>query len=260
MPDSAWLVGSTYLDAFSFQVNGNNKTVSAGYYYLRHATAGLSLIDQIEAEIQTEAANCNLFISESRLVRIEPQAAQPVAIDWLSATDVRNFLGFTGNRASSDTAENATNVSPLLWSPGYLATPATVLGTAGYITNDQSVFVSADGTTSLTDQYATQTWQDLSWTDIVAARMRVDDTATGGGTFHQFHEQSAKLGYSFRYYEQVSEDDTSNTAVTWDDTGDNSFGPYRLRRVTSDWYRRVVSNADLYSPLTLPLMQVDEYT
>lgn len=258
--DTAWLVGSIYLDAFSFQVNGNNKSVSAGHYYLRHATASLSLIDTILAEIQTEAAGADLFVSQQRLVRLEPQAAQNVALDWLSATNVRNLLGFTGNRASSDTAENATNVSPLLWSPGHPATPETVLGTPGYVTNDLTAFVSADGTTSYTDFYHSQTYQDLTWTEVAAGRMRVAEGTDGGGTFHELHEQSLKLGYSCRYYETVSEEDGSNTAVTWDDTSDNSFGPYRLRSVDPRWYRRVVSNVDLYSPMSLPLMQVNEYS
>lgn len=260
MPASSWLVGSIYLDAFTFEVNGVNKNVSAGYYYLRHATASLSLIDTLLTQVQTEAAGADWYVTEGRTVRLEPQAAQNVAIDWLSATNVRNLLGYTGNMASQDTPYDAANVSPLLWSPGYVAIPATVLGTAGYVTNDLSIMVSADGTDALTDFHYSQVWQDLSWTHVDAARMRVDDGSTGGGTFHQFHEQCAKLGYSIRYYEQIDEADASTTAVTWDDTTANSHGPFRLRRVDPRWYARVVSNADLYSPLDLSLMQVSEYS
>lgn len=260
MVAASWLVGSIYLDAFTVTVNGNAKAIAAGYYYLRHATALLSLIDTLEDAVQTEAAGATWRITEGRLARLVPQAAQPVSINWGSATNVRDLLGYTGNKASDDTPYAATNVSPLLWSPGYVAIPATLLGTAGYITNDQSRFISADGTTALTDHHATQTWQELEWTEVLAERMRTDDSTTGGGTFHQWHEQSAKLGYSFRYYEEIDETDGSTTAVTWDDGTANSFGPYRLRSVDPQWYRRVIANADLYSSLSLPLMRVTEYS
>ena len=260
MTDTAWIVGSVYLAGWNFEVNGVNKAVPAGHYYLRHATTSLSLVDTVLGLIQEEAGGCDLFVTEGRHVRLEPQAAQSVSLDWLAATSQRNLLGFTGNRASSDVAETATNISTLLLSPGYPATPATVLGTAGYVTNDSTTMISADGTTSLTNQYYEQVHQDLSWSELNAARMRADASANGGGTFHELHEQSLKLGYSLRYYETIDETEGSDTAVTWNDAAINSFGPYRLRRVDPRWYQRVVSNADLYSPLDLPLMQVNEYS
>lgn len=256
--DTAWLIGSTFLEAVNIEVNGNPQAVAGGYRYLRSDNAALSLIAAFEDAIQEEEATAVVTITRGRHVRITADNA--VSVDWLSATTLRDLLGFTGN-LSSGTSHVAPNVSPLLWSPGWPATPETLLGTAGYVTNDQSRMVSADGTRVLVTSYYEQVHQDLSWTHILAERLRVAAGVAGGGTFHELHEQSLKLGYSVRYYETIDEEDGDDaTAVTWDDTADNSFGPYVLRSVDPRWYRRVLENADLYGSITLPLMQVAEYT
>lgn len=258
MPESAWLVGSIFLTAFNIEVNGVNKAFGSGYYYLRHATAALSLIDALETALQTEAAGAEWYVTEDRTVRLQPLGGQPVAIDWLSSTNVRDLVGYAGNQASSDAAYDAPNVSPMLWSPGWLAIPETILGTAGYATNDHTTMVSADGTVALTDHFYSQVWQNLSWSHILVDRMRA--SGTGGGTFHELYEQFLKLGYSVRYYESISEADGSMTAVTWDDSSTNSFGAYRLRPGFSPrWYARAIASADIASPMELPLMQVDDY-
>lgn len=260
MPVSAWIIGSVRLDASNIEVNGNNEVTSAGYWYLRHSSPVVSLIDHFETLIHTQAPNATVFITEGRRVRIEPDAGEPVGIDWLSNTTLRDLLGFTGNITESEDPATATNISPLLWSPGFPATPDTVLGTPGYVVRDQTTQVSADGTQAQTTSYYSQNHQDLRWTEVMAERMRVAEGTDGGGTFHELYEQSLVLGYSCRYYEQVTEVDGSNTAVTWDDSSDNSFGPYVLRQRNPRWYRRAVRNADAYSPLTLQLMQVAEYS
>lgn len=259
MPVSSWLVGSVQLESSGIEVNGVNVPTS-GRYYLRHSNAALSLLDYVQGRIQTEVAPASLFLTEDRRVRLTTTAGNPVAIDWLSNTTLRDLLGFTANLASSETARSATNVSPLLWSPGWVATPETRLGTAGWVQTDATRHASADGTRTLVSTYYTQVRQVLSWTEVEVDRMRVDAATDGGGTFHEFYERCLKLGMACRWYVEQTEVDGSTTAVTWDDSATNSFGPYALVEDNPRYYSRVVSNADLYSPLDLELMQITEYT
>jgi hypothetical protein len=260
MPDSAWLVGSVRIEAGNIEVNGNNHVTPAGTYYLRHANDALSLLEIVEDLIQLEEATATLFVTENRTLRLLPTAGNPVSIDWLSNTALRDLLGWTANLASSDDPHDAPNVSPLLWSPGWVATPATLLGTDGYVVTDATRHVSTDGLRTFVTTYYEQVQQDLAWTEVLAERLRVPMDEDGGGTFHEFYEQVLKRGYSIRYYEEQTEVDGSTTAVVWNDAVTNSFGPYVLREADPRWYRRVIANADLYGSLELPLMQVAEYT
>lgn len=257
MPDSAWLVGSVYLEASNIEVNAVNVALAAGNYYLRSANAALSLVDYVLGRIQTQVPTADMYVTEGRTVRIEPDGANPVAIDWLSNLTLRDLLGHTANIASTTSPIDAPNISPLLWSPGFLATPDTILGTAGSVHRDQSRQVSADGREAQTTTYYTRTEQTLSWSHVLAERMRVAAGTDGGGTFFEFHEQSLALGYRCRYYESQSETESSTTEVTWDDSADNSFGPYYLPRQLPRHFRRVLRNADLYSSLELRLVQLN---
>lgn len=260
MATSSWLIGSFNLTTAFIQVNGVNVSVPGGNLYLRSAVAVLSLIDIVETAIQTEVPTATLFLTEGRTVRLLPTGGNPVEIDWLSNLTLRDALGYAANLASQDTPHDAPNVSPLLFSPGFTATPETLLDTSGYVTNDQSRMASADGTELQVTTFFEQVQQRLSWTHILAERMRVANSVDGGGTFFEFHEQSSKLGFSMRYYQEQTEVASSTTAVTWDDSVDNSHGPYILKRTMPRAYSRVVRNADLYSTLTMGLAVVAEYS
>lgn len=258
MADAAWLVGAVTIPAQSFNVNdggGNDPvTVAAGTYYLRHATGSLSLIRAVSDAIDSSASAISvdgLTVRRSRHLFLDFNAA--ASVTWGTATIIRDLLGFSSDLVSAAT-HLAPGISPLLWSPGYLATPKTIAGVAGYSVDHKSRVKSDDGSRSETEFYGEETWQDLVWTHIVPERLRVA-TGTGGGTFHEFYEQCAKLGYPFRYYEAIDEDeDDTSTNVTWT----SSFGPYKLRGDTGDWYRRNQPNAELSSPLELELHVVDE--
>lgn len=259
MAESAFLVGSTRLEGATIEVNGNDVALTGGYYYLRHATASLSLIDHVQQQVQSEVGDAVFFLTEGLRVRQTTSPGNPVAIDWLDATAWRDALGWTSNLASSAFPHQASSVSPLLWVPGWVATPATLLGTSGWVKTDATRHTSADGTRHLVTQYYEQVHQDLTWSAILAERLRVPDGQSGNGTFHTFYEAVLKRGYSVRHYQAQVETDGSTDAVTWDDSDDNSFGPYVLREHDPQWYRRVVEYADLYGSLDLPLMRVQEY-
>lgn len=252
--ESSWLVGSVTIPQQDFTANGFACSIAAGTYYLRHTTSALSLCTQFNGEVENEiggGGQCEIMQNR----RVHFQMAPAVAINWGTATILRDLLGFTGNLASG-TSHQATNISPLLWSPGYPATPKTIPGVTGYTKPHQARSKSDDGSQVYTYHFGAETWQDLEWSHIYASRMRTTGTtAAQGGTFHQFYEQVLMLGSRFFHYEEVTEDSASTTDVTWP-TG---LGPYVIRGdMDGDWYSRRIKGADISSPLSLNLHLVDE--
>jgi hypothetical protein len=249
-----WLIGSITIPAQAFTVNASGAVVPAGTYYLRHTTAGRSLIAAFAAAVVTAVGGtASATIYQNRLAHFGYSANRSVT--WGAATQLRDLLGFAGNLGSADN-HTATLVSPLLWSPGYPGTPKTIRGVAGYPIPHQAISNSDDKTESHTYHFGTETRQDIEWSHIVPERMRVA-TGLGGGTYHEFHLQSAMLGYRFLLYQDMNEDE--------DEASDASFttqlGPYVLRPEarSGDWYRRNQPNAELSSPLALPLQLLSEY-
>lgn len=249
---SAWFIGSIVIPGQSLTVDATAVAISAGTWYLRRDPTTYSLLDHIAARIVANVGGtCTITIKRNRTVRIVFDVARTVT--WGAATQIRDLLGFTGDLASG-TTHDAPNVSPLLWSPGYLATPKTIAGVEGYTVPHQSVVKSADGTRVYCDHYSTETHNDLSWTHIMPDRLRVA-TGTGGGTFHEFFEQCAMLRERFVWHEEIDEDDASTSNVSYD----TAKGPYVLREeFDGDWYRRNVAFAEVSSPLDLPIHQVAE--
>ncbi len=254
MPSSAWLVGTYRLPDQTFTVDATPAPVSAVHAYLRHSTSALSLLQIVQDAIDdTGGPTSTVTILRNRRVRITLNSTADIA--WSTATTLRDLLGFSQGDLSGSTTYTAASISPLLWSPGYLATPRTIFGVDGYSVDHQSIYKSDDGTEVYCAHYGSETWQGLEWQHIVPERLRVDDSSDGGGTFHEFWEQCAKLRRRFTYYESISEDDASTSNVTWT-TG---RGPYVMRaEADGDWFRRNVLNADVSSPLTLPLHQLAE--
>lgn len=257
MSSASWLVG--YVTVTQQEWDGGtgpaNVTLPAGTYALRHGTAALSLIDQVASVWTTEwGAVVTVTVRRNRLIRITI-ASGGAAIDWGAATVLRDLLGFTGNR-SSNTTHDADSVSPLLFSAGFMATPKTIQDVDGYTVPHHAAYKADDGTQIYDVHYGDETWQDLSWPHIIPDRMRVASSADGGGTFHEFWEQCAKYHRRFTYYQEIDEDDASTSAVTWT-TG---RGPYALRNVDGDWYRRNQANAELSCSLELPLIELAEVT
>ncbi|MEM6988922.1 MAG: hypothetical protein AAF721_00450 [Myxococcota bacterium] len=250
---SAWLVGSYAFPDMSVAYDGAAvQTISSGTYFLRHATAAQSLLDEVLGTMAVGVTAPAAVVLEDRRIRLS--GSNSFDIDF-NGGPLGTWLGFENDTYAAATSHTAENVSPLLWSPGFPATPTSPEGTAGYIVNDRAVLRSADMTRQQVDTFNEGTFQELTWTEILAERLRVDAASAGGGTFHEFLEQSAKLGYAFTWYTSQDES-TAQTPVTWDDA--NSFGPYALRvdRLDDSWYERKVANVDLFSPLELPLMLV----
>lgn len=261
MSSASWLVGAITLPEASIVFDGDVVSLSAGTYYPRHPTAALSLVDVINSAIDGSPSGItctSCVVMRNRLVRINLSSAADLlwttggadADAWAAA------LGFDGTDLTGAASYTADSISPLLFSAGFMATPKTVQDVDGYTIPHHAAYKADDGTQIYDVHYGDETWQDLSWAHILPERMRVADTADGGGTFHEFWEQCAKYHRRFLYYQEIDEDDSSTTAVTWT-TG---RGPYALREVDGDWYRRNVANAELSCSLDLPLIQLAEVT
>jgi hypothetical protein len=254
MSASAWLVGYLPIVEQEIRVAGQEVTLAADTYALRHTTSALSLIDALDAAMLASvgATTSTTVVLRNRLVRITLSTAGTIRFD--DAPALAALLGFPATATASATVHTATYVSPLLWSPGYPATPKTIHGVDGYTIPHQSAYKSDDGSQVYVAHYGDEIWQDLGWSHIMPERMRVADTEDGGGTFHEFFEQVGKYRRRFTYYEAIDEDDASSSAVTWT-TG---RGPYVLRESDGDWYRRNVPNAEVSCSLELPLHMVAE--
>lgn len=258
MPDTSLLVGSITLPEQVVEINASAQTITAGTRYLRHPTAALSWLAQLEAAI-TAAGIGSASVVMLQSLRVRASGSPNFDIDWTSsgATLLRDLLGWAANSASAGT-HTATSASPLIWDPGDPATPSVRFGATGYTNNDDARHVSADGTQFRVDIYHEQKRIELSWTNVAADRLQVDDATQGGGTFHEFYEQSGKRGYSMFWHAAQSLDGTA-TPVTWDDV--QRFGPYAIRpEFGVDWYARNVPNAEIDGPLEIPLMQLAEYS
>ena len=254
-----WLVGSITIPQQDFTANGFACSLPAGSYYLRHSTGLLSLVDRFNSVIENAIGGAGAgTVRRSRQVHLDMSPATTVV--WGSATQLRDLLGYTGNLGSA-TSHLAPNVSPLLWSPGYPGTPTKdIRGSDGYLVPQQVISGSDDGTEEFTYHFGEETHQDLEWTHLDPSRLkRTGTTAAQGGTFYQYHRQSGMIGRRLVYYQDIVEDDTdSTTDVTWT----TQRGPYVLRREarSGDWYRRNVPNAEVSSPLSLPLKMLSEYS
>lgn len=261
MTASAWFIGSITIPAQTMQILQGATleaiVLPAGTYYLRHSTAGLSLLDAMVTAINAHSLITGAAAVVRRDRRTQLSATQTFSITWAADNVLRNLLGFDANLTPVATSFASTYISPLLFSPGYLATPSTIEGVTGYTVPHQSIRKSADGTQVQCDHYGEETWQELSWTHIMPSRLRTaGTTAAQGGTFHQFFQQCAMLRRRFLYHQEIDEDDASTSAVTWD----TALGCYVLRpEFDGNWYRRNVPFADVSSPLDLPIHLVAEY-
>jgi hypothetical protein len=256
MAESAWLIASQSFPAMSFDLDGAPVALTAASQYLRSATLARSLIGTVAARATAVSGDTHtIVILRNRRIRWSATGGN-FEIDLGAGSILQNALGAANDTYSGASSYDFELVSPMLWSPGYQATPNTIDGVNGYTVPHQSQRKSSDGTQVQCDHYGSEIWNDLSWTHILPERMRVVDSAPGGGTFHEFFEQYAMLRRRFLWYPDIFEDDESTTAVTWV----TARGPFVLRpEFSGDWYRRNVPFAEHSSPLDLPIHRVAEY-
>jgi hypothetical protein len=227
---TSWLVGSFTLAAnATLVVNGNNRTVNAGTYYLRDATNALSLIFEIQTEIAAVVPGSTVSICKDRKLRIVSGGA---ALTLTVPATLQAVLGLPGS-PSVGTTVTADSISTLLWSPGWPeATNGHPVDSDGVDIHDRIMTSSPSGQTVTVTRHHSQTIASWSWTAVPAARAWT--SAEAAGEFVQFFDDVLIPGYRFKLYRNITEDSASTTAVTWV----TSYGPYVMRDPDYQWYRR----------------------
>lgn len=229
MAISSYLIGSTasFADA-GVTIDGSGETVSAslGGLYLYHETGTLSLLQQFEdAMTSALVASPSVDLLDSGKVKLS--AGATFTVTWTD-TDLRDFLGFTGN-LSGASSYTADNLSPYIWVPGRTHTPTLApQGITGAKQYDQQRTEAPDGTSVTFLAGATQRRNRVEWAYV--ARERYWDTEAGG-EFVKFFDTVLIKGYNFFHYEY--QDYSSSGTTVQNPTG--GLGPYQasgdMRRV-----------------------------
>lgn len=217
---SAWLVGSVKDLGYYYSIGAALKQVT-GDRYLYHPTANLSILNKIQADLVAEGFGAaTAVLTRDRRVKLASGAGN-FTITW-DSTALRDLLGFTATLTGAATY-TATNISPLLWSPGKPLMPElSPVGTTGnrrplaYWTQsptDGSPFVVAHGERI-----------DQRWSVSHVSQGRMQTSSEAGGEWAVFFEQCVEKGYSWYVYPSVTEETGSSTAATLS----NGLGPYVL--------------------------------
>lgn len=225
--ETSWLIGSTYIPETSMEIDGDGSYVwPAGYYYLRHTTAALSMIDTLDGMFATAGVSGHsVFIARDRKVRIIADVGWGVSVVWPSA--LRTLFGFDANLVAADT-QTAPDISPLLWSAGKPQSPQeSPFGVAGRSVYDTRLGTAPDGS-QVADSHNTQVVNTYNWNHVAYTRFQT--AAPGiGGEYVTFFDRVLRNAYKFFLYSFVTESLTTDaTAVTWP-TGTDKLGPYGYR-------------------------------
>lgn len=254
MSTSSWLVGSATITTQGLTINAGAVSLPAGTYYLRDATSSLSLLARMVTALTTGGVGSAAAVVLLNR-RIKLSGAANFTVDWPADNILRDLLGFTGN-LSGASSYTASNISPLLWSPGKPESPMmSPLGVAGHRTYLVQVGVAEDGSTFSTSQ-GYRTFQRYEWRYVHTSR--VETSAYGGGEFARWW---AEVGIKARWklYRAIDEDDASTTAVTWP----TAIGPYWVTpdSRSPDWEFKRSANfelADCRCDITVPCHVVPE--
>lgn len=244
---SSWLIGSITLDSsVTIVVNGgSNALIAAGTYYLRDASAALSLIDVILTAVTPFMTTPAIFVAEDRKLRVTAGAP----FTWTIPSELQGALGFGASIPSTSSA-TATDVSELLWSPGWCATTTGhPTGTTGFEVPQRVHMASPSGLTQRVTIHGTaQTKAALDWAFVLRARAWAAGSDDGApGDYRRFWGVVLVPGLRWKWYPETEEDDASSVAVTWP----TALGPYVSVDPKGDWWDRSVKNADTHSGVQL---------
>ncbi len=237
MAITSLLVGSTVIADQPITIDGSPEVVSGGNLYLRHPTASLSLINQLQSELAMAGiVGPSVVVLENLLIRV----AALEQFDLVLSARLQRLLGFT-SATTGLSSYTSQLVSPLLWAAGYRATPGSRAGKAGYKVQHMTRHKADDGSRQETQWFGEEVWQELEWPFVPTEKLSVADDEDDGGTFEGLYEETLKYGYPFHYYESVNVV-ADDSPIGWTP----SFGPYQLRTDPGNpnWYDRIVSNAD----------------
>jgi len=232
MIETSWLIGSVYVPRTAITLDGSPVNFPEGYYYLRHGTSALSLIDALDDLLATAGiAGHGVYVARDRKVRIVCNAGAEFTLIWPVA--LRRLFGFTSNLPGTQTSEEAEEVSPLLWSAGKNHSPAEApFGVTGRNVYDTRIGTAPDGT-QVADSHYTQVVNQFAWNHVAYTRFQTALPGVGG-EYVTFFDEVLRVAGKFDLYEFVSESLTTDvTPVTWT----NKLGPfgYRATRGAVTW-------------------------
>lgn len=214
---SDWFVGAwRNFPGSTFTVGGNSKTVPAGDYYLWHSTPSISLLSQIQTLVQEEVPSAAVTLTRSGKVKFSASGA--INLAWGSDTTMRDRLGHTED--FNTTEKVGANHTRYLWRSGTTHSPRQgPLGVVGRLTGDR-VYARAPGVVSSVEH---NTWyeNEIELGFILASRYKTSSAANG--EFDRWAQDVYRLGYRFRLYREVTEDETSTDA---DLSTPENLGPY----------------------------------
>jgi hypothetical protein len=243
--NSTWLIGSfTLANNATIVINGNDAVISADTYYLRHATAGLSLIAAIQTALQVHVPSVSVYIGKDRKLHI----AAGVTLTLAVATALQDETGLPAAPTPSASI-TASFISTLLWSPSYperaVGMPSGVTGRKVY---DRKQSASPSGLTTRTTLHHSTTLARWTWSAVPQARAWTTDAGVPG-EYHRFWLDVLNPGYRFQLYPGASmvEDSAVTTTVSWP----TALGPYVARDLDSEWYRRMIENSDTWVDIEL---------
>ena len=261
MTISAWLIGSYRgLPAQTVTIEGIAKVIDAGDYYLYDAAAALSLLTQIGVALVAEVVGGTAVLLRNRKVRLSGSGA--FDLTWPADGVLRNLLGFTGNLAGQATY-TASNISPLLWSPGRTETPTMApLGSIGHTRMPVYTAVSPyDGSISTITHGSGRVFNQYNFSYVANARYQT--AAELGGEWCTWFNNVCALGRNFKLHRLLDESDASTDPVTGLRT---SLGPCGESPVRDelDWTftRSAGANfawTDRRHDVTVPVHVVPEY-
>lgn len=248
---SSWIIGSFVLAAnATLTVNGNARTITAGTWYLRDATSTLSLITKVQTEIAAVVGGSTVVIGKDRKLRITSGGG---ALTLAVPSTLQAVLGLPAS-PTVGTSIVADSVSTLLWSPGWPETPnGHPVESDGWDVYDRVMTASASGLTTNVTTHHSQRLASWSW--FAVKQSRCWSSAKSPGEFVRFFADVLVPGYRFKLYSDMSEDESSSSAVTWT----TAYGPYVARDLEFRWYSRFEPTTDqLGSNINLDALKTAE--
>ncbi len=260
---TAWLMGSepnvpeTDIDVTANAVT-ETITLPASDYYPWNSLAANSALNQLHnaLESHSEITSCSAFYGRDRLPRFTCDVSY--SIDSWSDLTFRNILGFTGTEAFSALSQVPSGFSDYLWSPGRCEIPDAPLGHPGLPYHDTAVGMSGNNVVVATTNNSGRK-NRFRFSYVKAGRVMTADQLPG--EYERFWDTVVRRFYRWKLYRDITEEDTDTDATQAILTGD-VLGPYKLLRdggVVELGYAREVPSVEMFSPVELPCLLVEEY-
>ncbi len=263
MPTVDVCIGSRYIPATTVNVVANavgtGLAFPAGYYYLTHGTASLSLLDAFVTMLETHAeiTTGTAIITRSGRTRIAADLSTQIT-SWGSDTTLRDALGFAGTLALA-AAHVTTTPSPMFWSPGKTVSTEARLGSDGIRVKDTMANRSAPGSVVATTN---NEWREnvLRWRFILADRY--EQVPAANNTYDVFWNQVLEPRRRFYVGLGVTEDTADTTTDMAISTRIPAALPYVWRNEDQSRrdHQREIETIEVYGRAEIPVETASEYT